>query len=288
MLTGRSILHVNQDMGRCFVPNELKGYFNNLTEKVTKAPELLNTDELPRMPSEKGLIEFPVGIFQYGLGSYDLYLLTNEEVYKNKFIQCADWALIKQTKEGAWKNFSYIYPDHPYGAMCQGEGCSLLLRAYSITQEEKYFVAAKRAIDFMLLSVSEGGTTKYCSEDIYLLEYTHLPVVLNGWVFALFGLYDMCQIAKESKYTDALEKTIKTLGDRLTDFDCGYWSKYNTEKAVASPFYHSLHIAQLEALYLITNDNKFLTQRDRFMRFKKSKLCYFKAFIVKAFQKIRE
>ena len=77
MLTGNSIMHVNQDMGKCFVPGKLEGYFNNMTEKVTKDPETLEKKTIPMTTDEvAGVVYFPVAIFQYGLGAFDLYLMT--------------------------------------------------------------------------------------------------------------------------------------------------------------------------------------------------------------------
>lgn len=71
--------------------------------------------------------------------------------------------------------------------MAQGEGASLLCRAYAQFNDEKYIIAAKKAIYFMLKSNSEGGPTFYDKNDVIFLEYTHLPAVLNGWVFAWWG-----------------------------------------------------------------------------------------------------
>ena len=154
MLTGKSIYHVNQDLGKQFIPGELRGYFNNMTEKVTKAPELLNSETLPTLKIQSGEeVYFPVAIFQYGLGAYDLFLETQEDVYKAKFKQCVDWALAKQEESGAWSNFFFSSPDKPYGAMCQGEGASLMLRAYKLFADETYFESAKKAIDFMLIDI---------------------------------------------------------------------------------------------------------------------------------------
>lgn len=80
MLTGRSILHVNQDLGRYFSAAEVKGYYNNLTEKVTRLQPLLDTEDLPTSPDESGgHVLFPVAIFQYGLGAYDLYLASEKK-----------------------------------------------------------------------------------------------------------------------------------------------------------------------------------------------------------------
>lgn len=48
MLTGNSILHVYQGLGEEFVPGELRGYHNNLKEKVIMCSELLDNEQLLR------------------------------------------------------------------------------------------------------------------------------------------------------------------------------------------------------------------------------------------------
>ena len=75
-------------------------------------------------------------------------------------MQCVSWILDKQEEKGGWDNFSYFYKNAPYGAMAQGEGSSVLLRAYTLTGDVKYRNAAKKAIDFMLQDIKNGGTTE--------------------------------------------------------------------------------------------------------------------------------
>ena len=78
MFTGNSVLHVDQSLGEVFTPSKLEGYFNNLTKKVEMQPQYLENDCLPTVKTEKGEdILFPVAIFQYGLGCWDLYLIKN-------------------------------------------------------------------------------------------------------------------------------------------------------------------------------------------------------------------
>lgn len=289
MLLGKSILHVNQNLGLCFVPGKLNGYFNNLTEKVTRLPEILNNEQLPVVISESGQkVCFPVAIFQYGLGAFDLYLLNNDEKYLSKFKQCVDWALEKQEKSGAWNNFYFVYPDNPYGAMCQGEGASLLIRAYDLFRDEKYKLAACNALKFMIKPMEQGGTSLYQNDGLILMEYTHLPAVLNGWIFALFGLYDYCLIDDEISFREALNNTINTLKRVLPIYDCGFWSMYDSHGMIASPFYHNLHIAQMKALHLIDGDELFGKYTSLFETYQNSLICRLKSFIVKASQKIRE
>lgn len=289
MLTGKSIMHVNQNMGKSFVPGELRGYFNNLTEKVLKDSVSLEKQQLPMTTDESGKpVVFPVTIFQYGLGAWDLFLQTGETKYADQFMRSAQWALDNQLESGAWSNFYFVYPDNPYGAMCQGEGASVLLRAYSRTKEEKYLLAAKKAVDFMLSPLADGGTTCYDHDRLVLMEYTHLPAVLNGWVFALFGLYDMTVVSPEERYQQALKKTVDSLMEMMPCFDNGYWSMYDERKIISSPFYHDLHIAQMEALYLATQEEIFRSYQKKFERYRDKKWNSIRAFIKKVWQKVVE
>ena len=288
MLTNQSVLHVNQNLGREFVPGKLHGYFNNLTDKVRMEPKLIGNNELPMNHDQSGDVVFPVTIFQYGLGAYDLYLQTGKNAYLNKLLQLSEWACGNQEASGAWNNFGFIYPEARYSAMAQGEGASLLARAFKETNDERYLQAAKRAINFMLIPLEEGGVCSENGDELVLLEYTNQPPVLNGWIFALFGLYDLSILISDSRYTISLDKTIRTVANWLTKFDNGYWSKYNTNKSLASPFYHNLHIAQLQALYLITNNNVFKNYSEKFYKYSQSNVNYYRAFLIKAIQKILE
>lgn len=289
MLMGKSVLHVNQGLGRCFSSGEVCGYYNDLTEKVTKLPILLETNELPYVKDEKGnSILFPVAIFQYGLGAYDLYCLEQDERYLKKFFQCVHWATQHQENSGAWSNFFFIYPDNPYGAMCQGEGASLLIRAYKYSGELTYLKAAQKAIAFMLKPREDGGTALYRDNELVFLEYTHRPPVLNGWIFAIFGLFDLVHTVNKQEYSDELERAIRTLVKWLPQFDGGYWSRYDLDGRIASPFYHNLHISLMQALYALTKNEEFHQYEAKWEEYSKSWWKRRWAFVVKAIQKIRE
>ena len=287
MLTGKSLLHVQQNIGTCFSVTEIKGYYNDLTRKVTQDKVLLDTLQLPANYTETGkTVYFPVQIFQYGLGAYDLYLQTKEHRFLERFNLCVSWAREHQLDNGSWDNFSFVYPQAPYGAMCQGEGASLLLRAYTLDKRPEDLQAAKQAINFMLLPIEKGGTTLYKGNDVILQEYTHLSTVLNGFIFAWFGLMDISLVDKS--YLDIKEKAFQTLIRLLPQFDNGYWSFYSLDKKMASPFYHNLHIAQLQALYQLTGQEIFNTYAKRWKKYQQNPFYKGRAFVKKAWQKIRE
>ena len=289
MLTGKSIWHVNQDIGKCFSVDSIKGYYNNMTEKVTKMPELLDNDGLPLLNTGNGEVEMPVAIFQYGLGAYDLYLQTGEEKYLKKFNQTVEWTVAHQDEKGRWSTFFYVYPDHPYGAMAQGEGTSLLLRAYTHSGNRDYLEAAQKAIDFMLLPLDKGGTTLYDKDDVVFAEYTHLPVVMNGWIFAWWGLYDYVLVTHDKgAYKDKMDKSVSTLLSYLPRFKSFYWSKYDASGMMASPFYHNLHIAQMQAMFALTGEEIFGQYAKHWAKQQKNPFCKSLAFLKKAIQKLAE
>ena len=59
-----------------------------------------------------------------------------------------------------------------------------MLRAYKLFADETYFESAKKAIDFMLIDLNEGGTSHYINDGLMLMEFTNQAAVLNGWIFA--------------------------------------------------------------------------------------------------------
>lgn len=290
MLRGKSLFHVNQEIGKCFTKTGLTGYYNDLTEKVTKEPDLLGTDKLPLHPTaSKELVYFPVAVFQYGFGAYDLYLQNSDERCLDKFLQCAKWALDNQEPSGAWNNFFFSYPQAPYGAMAQGEGASIMLRVYKRTNDERYLHAAKRALDFMLLPLDKGGTCLYENGEPVLMEYTHLPAVMNGWIYAWLGLYDyVVATGDEGYYKDMMDQSLQALEKRMPLFTTSYWSKYDLAKRIASPFYHHMHIALMQAMYQLTGHQIFDDYARRWQSYEQSRLCKSRAFCVKVWQKIRE
>ena len=286
MLTGQSISHVNQCVGTCYSKTEVAGYYNDLTEKVTKDdPDIL----VPQYTVDTGeKIYFSIGIFQYGLAAYDLFLKTGDKTYKNKLIACADWAVENQQEDGGWVTFAYKDPDHPYSSMAQGEAISMLIRAHIVTKDERYMSAAHKAKKFMLSPINEGGTAEHSANGVLLYEDTNNPVILNGWIFSLWGLYDYCKYAKDENAQEELEETLSALKKYLPRFDIKYWSKYEDGKRIAAPFYHKLHIAQLNVMYDLFGDEIYKEYADRWEKYQNSFWKPKRAFVKKALQKIFE
>lgn len=286
MLAGKSISHVNQGVGTCYSKSGVTGYYNDLTEKVTRDnPDIL----VPKYHVDTGEeIYFSIGIFQYGLAAYDLYLKSGEDTYKKKLLACADWAVDNQQNDGSWVTFSYENPEHPYSSMAQGEGISMLIRAHMVTGNEQYMSAIRKAKDFMLKPISEGGATDYQGDDVYLYECTHDPLILNGWIFSLWGLYDYSKYIEDDRVKAVLNSTLKSLKKKLPEFDIKYWSKYEDGKRICSPFYHKLHIAQLSVMYDLFGEEIYREYADKWEAYQRSFWKTKRAFLKKTLQKVWE
>ncbi len=53
------------------------------------------------------------------------------------------------------------------------------------------------------------------------------PHVLNGFIFALFGLYDFYKLTHSEVALDLFNEGIETLKANLKRYDLGYWSRYD-------------------------------------------------------------
>lgn len=292
MLTGTTVVAVEQKIGKVYSLTEIKGFYNDFTNKITNALTCDSQGVPVTDIGAKDTVYFPIDIFQYGLGFYDLYLqgINIEDSYFH-FIAISEWAYSMQREDGSWDCFGPIGSQkYTVSSMGQGEGCALLLRAAIETGEKKYADAAKRAIDFMLIPTEAGGTTYYWNDKVILEEYAHPEhcVVLNGWIFSIFGLYDYVKYSHDSKYEELLNKTIRSMIEMLPCFDRGYWSNYDKNGRIASPNYHKLHLGLLEAMEQISGDSIFREYMNKWKKYQDSKVCRSRAILTKIFQKLFE
>lgn len=288
MIFGKSLLHVKQGEGNIYSFNGVRGYYNDFTQKVTKDTNNYNNTSVIQAPDSKGVpFYFSISIFQYGLGAYDLYLLgIDVQIMEKKFLSHLKWAVENQRDDGSWNTFSRDYPDAPFSSMAQSEGASLLIRGYKHTGDKELLLRAKKALDFMLLPIVNGGTTKYINNDIFFYEFTCFPYVYNGWIFSLFGLLDYYIETNDDFYKDVIDRSINTMAREISKMDNGYWSMYRDDDTIASSFYHDLHIHLLKVLYKYTSDHNFEKLIYRFIYYQKRPINRLRAFLLKTFQKI--
>jgi heparosan-N-sulfate-glucuronate 5-epimerase len=295
MLAGNSYAHRDQDLGKHFVPGRLHGYYNDLTFKTDwRGP--VDDRGLPLLRSPGGkLIHHPIVLLQKALGHWDSWLGSERHSPEHliSFLQIAGWALDTQDGDGGWETWSRLgIPNAlPYSAMAQGEAMSVLVRAFSATGEDAYLEGARRALAPMLLPIESGGTSWRLPQGLILEEvpFREPKTILNGWIFALYGLYDLAIVDGSPDARKALDDTLGALLSRLRVYDAGFWSFYDTAGTLASPFYHRLHIAQLEALGLSfpRHAGRFKGLSATFRRQLASRTNVARAVTLKSYQKLR-
>ena len=247
-----------------------------------------------------GLQHNPIAIAQWGLGNYNLFCRSHDDARKNKFLAASNWlsANLETNSHGLWVwnhhfNWEYRSPLRApwYSALAQGQGISLLLRAYRETGAVAYFEAAERAFNSFLKSTDEGGVAFTDDHgNLWFEEYIVSPPthILNGFIWAMWGVYDYFLVTQSQLARDLFEQAVLTLRTNLPHYDLGFWSLYEESNTllpmVASPFYHRLHLVQLRVMHRITGDKTFARYADKWEAYARSRakrtraLCYKSAF----------
>jgi hypothetical protein len=251
-----------------------------------------------------GLQYNPIAIAQWGLGNYNNFCLGQrgggKDERKKKFLAASDWlcAHLEPNSSGSWvwnHHFNWEYRSSLkapwYSGLAQGQGISLLVRAYRETGSSAYLDAAERAFTSFLKSTSAGGVTFTDARgNLWFEEYIVSPPthILNGFIWAAWGVYDYFLATESSAARDLFAQAVLTLRANLDRYDLGFWSLYEQSGTllpmVASPFYHRLHVVQLRIMHRLTGDEIFARYADKWESYAHSRakrtraLCYKSAF----------
>ena len=249
-----------------------------------------------------GLQYNPIAIAQWGLGNYNIWHETKLENEFKKFLNCANWLVenLEENNHGykVWMHhFDFEYRDtlkSPwYSGLAQGQGISVLARAYKETNIEKYKNAADQAYQVFNVSTVDGGVNFIDAErNSWIEEYiVHPPThILNGFMWGLWGVYDYALQFNDEKAITLFKQYTRTLVKELDSYDNGFWSLYEHSgtwlKMIASSFYHKLHIVQLRAMYELTSENIFNEKANKWEDYLSKPFNRKRAFIQKAIFKV--
>lgn len=274
---------------RCTVigrPSELGRYYLDFSSKISYPGEF-SEDGIPLLDFRgREAIEMPTVVAQFALGIFELLYQKkyNDDALKHQFIKQAEWFDRNKTefKNGQGWYLNVSYPQHgvnsPFlSAMAQGEAISVLTRAYMLTGNQQFEQLAIEALSPFEYNVEDGGVVDYFNS-IPIYEEGPTPIgvtgALNGFIFSLFGLYDLYLLNKNDKALKLFLKGIDSLIKLLPFFDIKHWTRYYLfnypKKYYSSYTYHILVAEQLKAIYHITGENIFLEYSDRWFDYSKS------------------
>jgi heparosan-N-sulfate-glucuronate 5-epimerase len=238
-----------------------------------------------------------VGATQWGLGGYERYLAGEGDAWLHAVCECADELVETQEQEGpsegGWLHrqpFMHTFPLQPpwLSGMAQGEGASLLVRVFVETGIERYAQAARRALLPLASDVADGGVRALLGGCSFPEEYPTKPpsFVLNGGMFAMWGLYDVGVGLEDPEVLATFHQAIDTLAANLHRWDLGYWSRYDLfahpVPNVASSFYHDLHVKQLRMTHLLAPRPELAETAERWAGYEASRVNRSRAFAGKS------
>ena len=240
----------------------------------------------------------PIAIAQWGLGNYNAFCRTESAERRNRFLLASGWlrSQLERNSHDVWvwnHNFDWEYRTRLispwYSGLAQGQGISLLVRAWQATGESGYLDAAQRAFLSFCKPVAEGGVA-FTDEDgnIWFEEYVVSPPthILNGFIWAAWGVHDYFLATGDAVAQQLFARSIETLRKNLPRYDLGFWSLYEQsgtrQPMIASPFYHRLHIVQLRVLHRFTGEPIFSTYAERWQSYARSLLKRSRALCCKA------
>lgn len=279
--------------------NNLGRYYLNFESKLNY-PEKMDSNGIPLWKTDhEPYFHHPIVIAQYALGIFEhLYQKNfNDKELERKFLTQAEWFRNNIVEKDYGKIWN-IYYDIPlygitkpwYSALAQGEAVSVLTRAYLITKDNSYLSLAEEAIEPFSIDVNKGGLLAYFNSMPIYEEYPSkikTVGVLNGFIFSLFGLYDL-QITTQSKKSNELfQQGIDSLKKLLPYYDTGYWARYYLfdypKEYVASFTYISIMYEQLKALYYLTGEKIFLDYSLKWENYTRNKINKLRALLKKVF-----
>jgi hypothetical protein len=255
-VTGRTVDFAPQPLGRRIDPGGLGGYYCDLRHKSRHTEGGIPVDSFGELDT------WVIPIAQAALGFWERRL-DGEDVDRD-FLFLAEWLLERGKEEQGGVVWPIEIEMPKYGlrpgwisAMGQGQAISVLLRAHRLSGHDAYLETARAALPALCRPVAAGGTQSVVGGHPVLEEYptTHPSAVLNGWIFALFGLHELALTCSDAEARELFERSTAGLVELLPRYDNGWWSLYSLHDTgrpdLAKPFYQRLHPVLLEALALI-------------------------------------
>ncbi|RWS16333.1 D-glucuronyl C5-epimerase-like protein [Dinothrombium tinctorium] len=218
-------------------------------------------------------------------------VILSSSAHEAHFKAAVKWMISNQDEIGGWpikvtrrlSNGALVLKPGWYSAMAQGQAISLLTRMYHVTQDETYLNAAKKAVNLFAINATDHGIrTYFLDKFIWFEEYPTTPssFVLNGFIYSLFGLYDLSMACKKQceEVNKLYEAGIASLKKMLPLFDTGSGTLYDLRHVslgiapnLARWDYHSTHINQLLFLNTIESNSMIQATTKRWISYMKGK-----------------
>lgn len=228
--------------------------------------------------------DHPVAYAQYGISALLEYQSTNNQVWLTRALAQANRLVVTHSERDDSWFYPYQFPwtyagrsltDPWWSAMAQGEALSLFVRLYEETGDSKWKEAADHTWTSLLVPRSPRQPwatfvdSTLAPHSLWFEEYVGNlePLrVLNGHIFAVFGVYDYWKLTGDAtalKYLNgASTSTLAVMPLIRVPHGVSYycWQKtFCQQKNWQNTTYHVIHSWQLDTLARLTGDTRFST-----------------------------
>lgn len=229
--------------------------------------------------SDGTVVDHPVAQAQYGLRSLNSYRLTGDQVFLDRAVANAQRLVDRRVESrGGWYfpyGFDFSVDDDTtqtmkapwYSAMAEGQALSLFVRLYQATGAAQWKQAADAtftALDSAPVPGEPFVSWVDSQGHLWLEEYPRPGVtdserVLNGHLFAAYGVYDYWLLTGDARARKLFDGAVTTAHDTvLSRFRRPNWiSTYSLRHGRSLGSYHPVHIALFRTLFQITGDGRF-------------------------------
>lgn len=228
----------------------------------------------------------PTRVAAYGLAHYNAFRNGSSAAHREHFMRAANW--FASSANGRW---SYEFPwgdlEPPWiSCMSQGEGISVLTRAFQLTGEQQYLDVALRAAEPFRVPLAAGGVRSSLDDgSVFLEEYpdANASRTLNGFLYALVGISDLAHLVPETAANVEFRALCDTIASQWERWDTGYWSAYDLHQSPsglrnpASPDYHNIHVTLFRFLARVIPDVRLMAPVRRWTYYRRSALNRWRA-----------
>ncbi|MCD4651960.1 MAG: D-glucuronyl C5-epimerase family protein [Candidatus Cloacimonetes bacterium] len=188
----------------------------------------LGDDMVPIHEYSHGLFYNPVEISCFSFSFWRDYHTHGDEFYINGFRACADFLVDWMTEDGYmpyyfdWGHYPCADLPSPWvSGMAQGQNLATLSRAYHHFGEDKYLQAMNKIYRTMYSNIGDFWVVGFENDYYWIEEYPspNFCHVLNGMMYALWGLWDYYAVTGEIGALRLLEAGIRSIIDHHMDWN---------------------------------------------------------------------
>ena len=195
----------------------------------------------------------PSRIAGYALAHWNVREEWTEGEGRRDFLACADWFAVQNDARFEYR-FDGAGLKAPWlSCIAQGQGISVLVRAWILTGLDAYLDQASLATKWLIRPVSDGGLLDRLPDGSWFFEEYpgSYPHVLNGCLHAIVGLEDLARVRRlDIAASEAVSEVRGALVANLKAWDINGWSTYDMAPDARSANlntvnYHAAHVALL-------------------------------------------